>query len=120
MVLLLYLRWVENYKLFENLEFKNSFFDFSFLAKQYLKDKDGFRSYVNDQALLGIFLFLKAAKELIPSINYTQIEPSEKVGIRAQLFDLNKSNNKDFLCLMVKIVRIFLIPFHLLSQQVFL
>ena len=91
----------ENYKFFENLEFKNALFDFYFLGKQYFRDKDGFRSYVNEQALLGIpLLFLQAAKELIPSINYTHIEPSDKVGIRAQLFNL-KTNQiiKDFLCM---------------------
>lgn len=91
----------ENYKFFENIEFKNSFFDFSFLAKQYFSNKDGFRYYVNNQALLGIpLLFLKAAKELIPAINYSHIEPSEKVGIRAQLFNLKKKEMiKDFLCM---------------------
>ena len=71
------------------------------MAKQYINDKEGFRNYVNEQALLGIpLLFLKAAKELIPSINYTHIEISEKVGIRAQLFNL-KTNQiiKDFLCM---------------------
>ena len=91
----------ENYKLLENIEPKSSILDLSFLAKQYLTDKDGFRSYVNEQALLGIpHLFLKAAKELIPNINYMHIEPSEKVGIRAQLFNL-KTNQiiKDFLCI---------------------
>ena len=46
------------------------------------------------------FLFLKAAQELIPNIKYNDIELSKKVGLRAQLFNLNtKKIVNDFLCI---------------------
>ena len=91
----------ENYKLLENIEFQNSITDFTFLAKQYLLNIDGFRKYVREQAFLGIpAFFLKSAQDLIPRLNQSHIERSSKVGIRAQLFNL-KTNKivKDFLCL---------------------
>ncbi len=91
----------ENYKLLENIEYKNSIDDFAFLAKQYFLNLDGFRKYVNEQAFLGIpSFFLKSAQDLIPNLKRNQIERSNKVGIRAQLFNL-RSNKivKDFLCL---------------------
>ncbi len=91
----------ENYRFFENVEPQNAIFDISFLAKQYLNDEDGFRKYVNEQAFLGFpFLFLKSAQELIPNLKFNHLEPSNKVGIRAQLFNLKtKKIVKDFLCL---------------------
>lgn len=94
----------ENYKLFEKLEPKNMFYDIRFLANQYFTNKDGFRKYVNQQAILGFpLLFLKEAKKLIPSLNYQHIELSNKVGLRAQLFDMkNKNMIKDFLCIKGK------------------
>lgn len=90
----------ENYKLLENIEVKNSIFDFAFLAKQYFFDIDGFRKYVQEQAFLGIPLFfLKSAQDLIPRLNQSHLERSSKVGIRAQLFNLkNNKIVKDFLC----------------------
>ena len=45
-------------------------------------------------------LFLKAAKELVPSIQSEHIELSRKVGIRSQLFDIKQNKlEDDFLCL---------------------
>ena len=71
------------------------------LAGQYLRDKGGFRRYVHEQAFLAFPpLLLNAAKELIPSIRAEDIEPSQKVGIRSQLFDRNSGQLlNDFLCL---------------------
>ena len=91
----------ENYKFFEKIELRNAISDLSFLINQYKKNSDGFRKYVNDQAFLGMpFLFLKAAQELIPNIKYNDIELSKKVGLRAQLFNLNtKKIVNDFLCI---------------------
>ncbi len=91
----------ENYRLLENIEVQNSIIDFTFLAKQYFLNLDGFRKYVREQALLGIpALFLRSAKDLIPRLNQSHLERSSKVGIRAQLFNM-KTNRivKDFLCL---------------------
>ncbi len=91
----------ENYRLLDNIELPNTFIDWTFLAKQYLLNIDGFRKYVREQAFLGIpAFFLKSAQDLIPRLNYSHIERSSKVGIRAQLFNM-KTNKivKDFLCL---------------------
>ena len=91
----------ENYKFFENIETINSILDFTFLTRQYFNDRDGFRKYVNEQAFLGIpLLFLKSAQELIPKLSYKDIRRSNKVGLRAQLFNIKKNIIvKDFLCL---------------------
>ncbi|MDC3064543.1 L-2-hydroxyglutarate oxidase [bacterium] len=91
----------ENYKFFENIEAVNSILDFTFLTKQYFYNRDGFRKYVNEQAFLGIpLLFLKSAQELIPKLSYKDIRRSNKVGLRAQLFNIKKNIIvKDFLCL---------------------
>ena len=91
----------ENYYNFQNIQPINAIFDLSFLGNQYFLNKGGFRKYVHEQALLGFpLLFLKAAQELIPSIKYFHIEPSKKVGLRAQLFNLKtKTIVNDFLCI---------------------
>ena len=87
--------------MFENIETINSILDFTFLTKQYFNNRDGFRKYVNEQAFLGIpLLFLKSAQELIPKLSYKDIKRSNKVGLRAQLFNIKKNTIvKDFLCL---------------------
>ena len=91
----------ENYKIFENIQIFNALKDFKFLANQYYINKDGFRKYVNEQAFLGFpLLFLRSAQELIPGLKYFHIERSDKVGLRAQLFNLKKNQIiNDFLCL---------------------
>ena len=91
----------ENYNLMNSIEPLASIMNLSTLARQYILGKGGFRDYTHEQLLLFIFpLFLKSAKKLIPSIDYKDIEPSKKVGIRSQLF--NKKSQRledDFLCL---------------------
>jgi len=91
----------ENYKLFEKIEPKNAICDLSFLVNQYIKNYAGFRKYANEQAFLGFPpLFLKAAKELIPNLKHEDIEPSQKIGLRAQLFNVKtKKIVNDFLCI---------------------
>ena len=43
---------------------------------------------------------MKAAKELVPSLSSNNIEPSNKIGIRSQLYDNDKQKLvNDFLCL---------------------
>ena len=43
---------------------------------------------------------MKASQELIPNLKYNDIEPSQKVGLRAQLFNINnKKIVNDFLCI---------------------
>ena len=91
----------ENYNIFQNIQPLDAMLDLAFLGQQYFLNKGGFRKYVHEQALQGFPLFfLKAAQELIPNIKYFHIEPSRKVGLRAQLFDIkNKKIVKDFLCI---------------------
>jgi len=94
----------ENYKIFENIEFKNLLSDLSFLSMQYINNTNNFRKYVHEQAFLSIPpLFLKASKELLPNLKYDDIKPSNKVGLRAQLFNMEKKNiERDFLCISNK------------------
>ncbi len=91
----------ENYIGIDGIEPLNFVRNLSLIGSQYLYNKGGFRRYVHEQAFLSIPRFLiDNAKQLIPSISIDDIEISEKVGIRAQLF--NQSNQKledDFLCL---------------------
>ena len=91
----------ENYNLFDGLEPLMAFKNISILASQYIQNKGGFQKYVNEQAFQSFQPFLvKAAKKLIPSLKPEFIEPSNKVGIRAQLFNLKDSKLiDDFLCI---------------------
>ena len=61
----------------------------------------GIRKYAKEQLFLSSKPFLtRAVKELIPLVNSGNINQSMKVGIRAQLFDLNKDKLvDDFLCI---------------------
>ena len=94
----------ENYKNFENIEFNNLLSDISFLSMQYVNNKNNFRKYVHEQAFLSLpYLFLKASKELLPNLKYDDIKPSKKVGLRAQMFNMEtKTIEKDFLCISTK------------------
>ena len=66
-------------------------------------------------------IFLKSAQELIPEIKFTDIEESEKVGIRAQLFNLKDMKLEDdlFVSIQRKVVTYSML-FLLHSQQVLL
>ena len=58
------------------------------LATQWWRNAGGFRRYARDQALQGIKpLFLKAAQALVPGLRSNHLTLSQKVGIRAQLYD---------------------------------
>ena len=91
----------ENYSRFEGIEPSMSFENISILARQYLLNKGRIREYFHRQSLLSFKkFFLKAAQKLVPNLSENDIEFSNKVGIRPQLF--NKNNNKiedDFLYL---------------------
>lgn len=91
----------ENYNLFDGLEPLMALKNISILARQYIQNKGGFQKYVNEQAFQSFQPFLiKAAKKLIPSLKDEFIEPSNKVGIRAQLFNLKDDKLiDDFLCI---------------------
>tara|TARA_Y100000589_G_C27198691_1_gene648281 strand:+ start:1948 stop:3174 length:1227 start_codon:yes stop_codon:yes gene_type:complete len=91
----------ENYNFLDGLEPLMAIKNISILASQYIQNKGGFQKYVNEQAFQSFQPFLiKAAKKLIPSLKSEFIEPSNKVGIRAQLFNLKEGKLvDDFLCI---------------------
>ncbi len=94
----------ENYRGVKGFEPLMSIKNLSILAKQYISNKNGFRGYVHKQSLQSLSpIFLKSAKELIPEIKFSDIEESDKVGIRAQLFNLKEMKlEDDFICLNTK------------------
>ncbi len=89
----------ENYKPFENIEPLMALQFLGDLAGQWWKNKNGFRQYAHEQALQGFKpLFLKAAQALIPTLQSQHLIACKKVGIRPQLYDLQKGNLvQDFL-----------------------
>tara|TARA_Y100001968_G_scaffold43474_1_gene33483 strand:- start:9505 stop:10719 length:1215 start_codon:yes stop_codon:yes gene_type:complete len=91
----------ENYSFFEGIQPLMSFENISILTNQYLLNKGRIREYFHRQSLLSFKqFFLKAAQNLVPLLSEKDIEFSNKVGIRPQLF--NKNENKiedDFLYL---------------------
>ena len=68
------------------------------LAKLYILNKDNFRSFAAlEVAMLFKSNFMKAVKALVPRIKLEDLATSNKVGIRAQLFDMEKTELvKDF------------------------
>jgi len=61
------------------------------LGKQYLMNKQGFRTFVHAEGRRFLRrYFLEAAQALVPSISDRDMVDSDKVGIRAQLFDKEK------------------------------
>lgn len=91
----------ENYRGLEEVNPIMTLQNLSILASQYLNDRGGFRKYAKEQAFLSMpNPFLKAAKELLPELVKEDIRLSEKVGIRAQLFNKKTLNlENDFICL---------------------
>lgn len=91
----------ENYRRLNNAEPAMAAQNIAILARQYMKNNGGFRRYVHEQAFLALPpLLIKAAQELVPAIRPEHIELSEKVGIRAQLFNqATQRLEDDFLCL---------------------
>ncbi len=91
----------ENYRRGEGIEPSMSITNLAILLHQYMANRGNFRRYVHEQAFLIFSPFLlKAAQELIPTLKIEHIEPSEKVGIRSQLFNQKtKALEDDFLCL---------------------
>ena len=86
----------ENYRGVNSIEAGMTIKNIALLTNQYLMNRGGFRKYVHEQAFQIFKPFLiKSAKKLIPSIKAEYIEPSEKVGIRAQLFNLEKKSLVD-------------------------
>ena len=91
----------ENYKSLEGIEIFRSIRNLATISKLYLANNGGFRGYVHNQSLQNFkFIMIKEAKKIIPKISLNHIEPSEKVGIRAQLYNSSKNNfEDDFICM---------------------
>ncbi len=78
----------ENYQGLEGLEPLVALQFLGDLTSQWWRNAGGFRRYARQQALHGFKpLFLKAAQALVPGLRSEHLVPSQKVGIRAQLFD---------------------------------
>ena len=91
----------ENYSGINGIEPLMALSNIGTLITKYVANQAGFRKYVNEQSLLAIKpFFLKAAQEMIPSLESNHLKLSKKVGIRSQLFNLsNQELENDFLCL---------------------
>ena len=91
----------ENYHGLDSIEPISTVNNLISLAGQYVSDNGGFRKYVHEQLLLALKpVMLNSAKKLIPALKNEDIVPSNKVGIRSQLFNLKtKKLEDDFLCL---------------------
>ncbi|WP_186539347.1 L-2-hydroxyglutarate oxidase [Synechococcus sp. BIOS-E4-1] len=78
----------ENYRGLDGLEPLMALEFLGDLASQWWRNAGGFRQYAKEQALHGLKpLFLKAAQALVPDLRSEHLIPSQKVGIRAQLYD---------------------------------
>jgi L-2-hydroxyglutarate oxidase LhgO len=78
----------ENYKGLQGFEPLMALEFLGALGSQWWRNANGFRRYSYEQALHGLKpLFLRAAQELVPGLLSQHLIASEKVGIRAQLYD---------------------------------
>lgn len=78
----------ENYQGIEGVEPLMALEFLGDLASQWWRNAGGFRRYAREQALHGFKpSFLKAAQALVPGLRSEHLIPSQKVGIRAQLYD---------------------------------
>lgn len=91
----------ENYQTFNSIEPAMAANNIRTLIKQYFGNNNGFRNYVHDQAFLNFHpLLLRSAQKLIPKLQSNHLQRSQKVGIRAQLFNNStQCLENDFLCL---------------------
>ncbi len=91
----------ENYNGIQSLELINSIKNLITITNQYFKNKNGFKKYVHEQALLTIKpLVVNSARALIPTLKSSDVIRSNKVGIRSQLFNIEKEKlEDDFICI---------------------
>ena len=83
----------ENYRGLDGIEPLMALEFLSDLASQWWRNAGGFRRYAREQALHGLKpLFLRAAQALVPGLRSEHLIPSQKVGIRAQLYDRESGN----------------------------
>ncbi len=68
----------------------------SILLSQYINNRGNFRNYTHQQLLLSYApVMLKQAQKLLPNLKLEHIKLSEKVGIRPQLFNIEKKEMED-------------------------
>lgn len=90
----------ENYKGLDGIEPLMTLEFLGDLASQWWRNSGGFRRYAKEQALHGLKpLFLKAAQALVPKLRNEHLIPSQKVGIRAQLYDRRSGTLVQDFCL---------------------
>ncbi len=78
----------ENYKGLGGFELLKTLDFLGDITYQWIRNTGGFRKYSYEQALHGIKpLFVRAAKLLVPKLESNHLIRSNKVGIRAQLYD---------------------------------
>ena len=78
----------ENYRGLEAIEPGMAARNMKVLAQQYVANRGGFRRYVHEQAFMALPpVLIRSAQELIPAVRPEDIELSQKVGIRSQLFN---------------------------------
>ena len=83
----------ENYRGLDGIEPLMSLEFLGDLASQWWRNAGGFRRYAREQAFHGLKpLFLRAAQALVPGLRNEHLIPSQKVGIRAQLYDRQSGN----------------------------
>jgi len=82
----------ENYRGSQGVEADVIYSHIRHMTPQFFFDKK-IRKYVYDQAFQWIpNLFISAARSIVPKLELHHIQPSDKVGIRPQLYDIE--NNK--------------------------
>ncbi len=82
----------ENYQGLMNINFKD-FSNISIaLIKQYIQNKNNFRAFAHNELMnfLSKDVFLNNIKKIMPALEHSDISSRKKVGIRAQLLDVNK------------------------------
>lgn len=90
----------ENYRGLDGIEPGMALEFLGDLASQWWRNAGGFRRYAREQALHGLKpLFLKAAQALVPGLRREHLIPSQKVGIRAQLYDRRSGTLVQDFCL---------------------
>jgi L-2-hydroxyglutarate oxidase len=83
----------ENYQGLSGVELGESVAIMGRNARQYWRNEQGFRRLVHEEVgRLSKAAFVRAANALVPEIRAEHLKRSEKVGIRAQLYDKKNQN----------------------------
>lgn len=82
----------ENYYGMKNVNFKDFCNISKALLNQYIQNKNNFRAFAHNELsnFLSKDVFLSNIKKIMPALQRSDISSKKKVGIRAQLLDVNK------------------------------